>query len=151
MEGELTEYSEGSKAWGAALWTQTGTEDFGTRQCKLMAAAFIESFGWSFCFRTAFKCWLIRKMPPEKDFCRFFLFLARQKLFWRRRAEEGEHHYFLASIAPLILEKKKLSIHSFKLLHAALSPFVKVHTIYVMSLFLNIYVYTFFFLMLHNS
>lgn len=52
--------------------------------------------------------------------------------------------YFLASIAPLILEKKKtLSIHSFKLLHAALPPFVKVHTIYVMSLFLNIYVYTF--------
>lgn len=51
--------------------------------------------------------------------------------------------YFLASIAPLILEKKKSSIHSFKLLHAALPPFVKVHTIYVMSLFLNIYVYTF--------
>lgn len=40
---------------------------------------------------------------------------------------------------------KKKSIQNFELLHAALPPLVKVHTIYVMSLFLNIRFLHFFF------
>lgn len=84
----------------------------GACQWQLVAVALGKALAEAFARDSHKRRALVGKATPRALRWLSLIVLERQRPFGRRRAEEGEHHCFLASIAPLILEKReKLSIH----------------------------------------